>query len=49
MGKVNCRTGVSLGASLNARPLLPVSLGVKKEKKPKKPLLLYPLLDFFPF
>lgn len=47
MGKVNCRTGVSLGAALNACPLLPVSLGLEKEKKPK--ILLYPLLYFFPF
>lgn len=44
MGEVNCRTGESLEASLNACPNN-FRAGERKKKKP----LLYHLLDFFPF
>lgn len=43
-GEVNCRTGGSLEASLYACP----SKSRASERK-KKMLLLYHLLDFFPF
>lgn len=45
MGEVNCRTGVSLEAFLNACPNNFRAGEIKKKKKP----LLYHLLDFFPF
>lgn len=43
-GEVNCRTGGSLEASLYACPN-----NSRASERKKKMLLLYHLLDFFPF